>query len=440
MSRTINLNLRNRTRAQKRISQSTTRYNVACWGRQSGKTTFGLDKMIYKPLQGIKGGIYWHILQTYSAAEIAFERQCRQLWGSDLIRKKPHESDLCIFLQNDANVFYKSGDKPQNLRAETLCGAIIDECRQQKKEVWTQVVVPMLGRYDGWADLYSTPNGFDWFYDIYENAKTVNPEGQWSTFHAPSTECWWWNEKQIAQAKASMSEAEFAQEILAEFRDLFSGKAYTVNQGNFTEQSPFTRDGSLLNPRLPIIVGLDFNVGHMRWVLGQCAGPRFYWFDEISVDNTNTQQCSKELAHKIEQLKGRFTKLIIVGDATGKSRHSSASESDYAILCGEMDRCGIKWENHTPESNPPVKERVNTVNTHFMNALGEINMFVNPKNCKQLKRDLERVAWKQGAETILDQFKDKSLTHASDAMGYPVCVLSPLGLNNQVGTLKVINR
>ena len=38
--------------APKRISQSIKRFNVASWGRQSGKTTFGLDKMIYKPLQG----------------------------------------------------------------------------------------------------------------------------------------------------------------------------------------------------------------------------------------------------------------------------------------------------------------------------------------------------------------------------------------------------
>lgn len=232
--------MRRRTPAQQRISRSNARFNIACWGRQSGKTTFGLDKMVYKPLQGRKGGIYWNVLQTYSAAEVAFDRYCRLLYNSGLARRKPNESDLCFFLQNDANVFFKSGDKPQNMRSETLDGLILDECRQQRPETWKQILMPMLSRHKGWADFYSTPNGFDWFYDLYEMARIINPGGEWSTFHAPSTECWWWDEEQIQQAKASMSEAEFAQEILAEFRELHQGSAYmNYSSANERETSPF---------------------------------------------------------------------------------------------------------------------------------------------------------------------------------------------------------
>src|SRR5512135_2807285 len=182
----LNLQMRRRTPAQIKYHNSQKRFNVASWGRQSGKTTSGLDKYVYKPLQGRSNGIYWYILQTYSAAEIAFNRYydllrpCKHLLGS-----APNRSDLFFTLVNGSKVFFKSGDNFENLRAETLDGCIIDEVRQQNSMLWTSVVRPMLAKRKGWCDFLSTPNGFDHFYDLYEFAK-LHPD-EWATFHAPST-------------------------------------------------------------------------------------------------------------------------------------------------------------------------------------------------------------------------------------------------------------
>lgn len=439
----ITLQMKKRTPPQKRISKSESRFNIAAWGRQTGKTTFGIDKMIFKPLMGRALGIYWYILQTSAAAEIAFNRYWHELKRAPhLMMDKPNESEKKVTLVNGATVFFKSGHNFEDLRAETLDGAIIDEMRQQSPKLWPLVVRPMLSKRKGWCDFYSTPNGFDHFYDMFETAKQKK---NWSTFHAPSWESPWWDQEEIASARSEMSASEFDQEIGAEFRNIHVGKAYTSDgPHNRLFSSPFCAPGEQVHRMLPVVVGLDFNVGHMRWTLGQFRGPISYWFDEVAVDNTNTQQCAPVLVEKLVALRDQgllkgSPQVKICGDATGESRRSSATESDYDIICAALDRAEITWTNDTPDGNPPVKTRVNTMNARLKAADGTVTLFYNELRCPMLKRDFDRVSWKSGTSE-LDQTTDKSLTHATDSVGYPVTVYTPIELHGSVGTLKVIRR
>lgn len=431
--------MRKRTPPQIRGHNSKSRFNVLRWGRQTGKTTYGIDKMTYKPLIGRKGGVYWYVLQTYSAAEVAYDRHCRILHQSkELLKKKPNDSELSIPYFNDAKLFYKSGEVLEDLRVETLDGAVIDECRQQDPKLWTRVMRPMLARRKAWCDFLSTPNGFDWFYDL-NNFADLHPE-EWSTFHSPCTEAPWWTPEEIDSSRQTMSEAEFAQEIMAEFRDLVSGKAYmTFGDYNVVDSNPFM--GVITHaphPVLPIVVAMDFNLNPMAWTLGQYRGEDFYWYDEIYLRNSHTQEAVKEL---IERVRGHKPGIIIVGDATGKAgQRAAAGQSDYDIIFQALKSAGITYLNRTPDSNPAVKDRVNTMNAACKAADGQVHMFVLRSGCPMLIRDMRRVAWKSGATMILDQTKDPDLTHSSDGVGYAHCVLAPLRGIRNVGTLKVITR
>lgn len=398
--------------------------------------------MTYRPLQARRGGVYWYILQTNAAAEVAFNRFWDMHRDSGLLKRKPNESEKFATLINNATVHFKSGDNFQDLRVETLDGAIIDEVRQQAPQLWTQIVRPMLSRRKGWCDFYSTPAGFDHFKDLYDFA-VLHPE-EWATFHAPSTEAWWWTPEEIESARATMSEAEFAQEILAEFRNIHTGKVY-LSEGvhNHMEHSPFTTDGTLVSQYLPVTVGMDFNVNPMSWHLGQFRGHASYWFDEIHVSNTNTPECATELVHRLiairEQGKLKHNPQVeLIGDSTGESRNTKATKSDYSIIIEELQKAGITWINRTPESNPPVKERVNTMNARLKSADGSVSLWYHPVKCPMLKKDFERVSWKQGAQSILDQTTDSSLTHASDSVGYPVVVKSPIERTGSVGTIRIV--
>jgi hypothetical protein len=426
--------MRHRTPPQKRISESTKRFNVAVWGRQSGKTTHGGDKMVYAPLQGRPEGIYWHVLQTYSAAEIAFNRYLRLVKNTQVFKRK-NESERWVQLLNGRMVHFKSGYNFDDLRAETLDGCIIDEVRQQPPELWPEVIRPMLSRRRGWCDFYSTPNGFDHFKDLYDFA--LEHPDEWATFHAPSTEAWWWTEEEVASAQASMSEDVFAQEILAEFREIGVGKAYK-NHGSWNQatENPFAIRGQPWSPYLPIIVGLDFNVGLMCWELLQNHGRDFYFGDEIAVANTDSEECAKVLAEKV---KDHPAGIVLVGDASGNARRTSAvGKTDYTIIKNVLQSYGIKFENRTPSENPFIKDRINCINGLLKAADGSVHLWYGPQN-KYLKRDFERVKWKQGADGAILDKSDPLATHASDAGGYPICVLSDL-MRTKPGVMRVIQR
>jgi len=430
--------LRRRTLPQKKLHESKARFNVASWGRQSGKTTAGLDKMLYKPLQGRPFGIYWYVLQTYSAAEIAFHRYCQNFWRDrGLLGGQPNKSDLFVPLINGAVVHFKSGDNFENLRAETLDGCIIDELRQQNSALWPRVIRAMLAKHKGWCDFYSTPNGHDHFYDLYQFA--IEHPDEWSIFHAPSIEAPWWDASEIESAKASMSEDEFAQEILAEFREIGKGKVY-INHGlhNQRTENPFAIRGYLWSHYLPIIVGLDFNVASMRWLLMQHRAGDFYVGDEIApMGYTNTEETVGVL---IEKVRGHKPGVILIGDASGKSQKTSASGStDYSIIMKALKEAGIPVHNYTPESNPLVKDRVNMVNSRLKSANGQVHLWYHPLNCKHLKRDFERVVWKEGAQGAIMEKSDSTLTHASDALGYPICHYSK-EWKSSPGVLRVVPR
>ncbi len=435
------------TRPQQKLTASTKRFNYGVWGRQSGKTTWGIEKMLWKPQQGPKQAIYWYVLQTWPAAEVAFRRYMdfyRQAPG--LFEERPNQSDLRFRLRgSDRYVFFKSGENYQDMRIETLDGAIVDEYRQQHPTIWSEIIRPMLAKKKGWGDVLTTPNGFDHSYDLYEEA-LGNPE-EWGVVHAPSTEAWWWTPAEILSAKRAMSEALFAQEILAEFRDMMKGKAYLSHgQHNQLLQTPFmTSDPELLvSDKYPIVLGCDFNLNPMSWHLGQTDKLKWYWFDEIHLQNSHTPEAAKELIERLHliQVRGLMRsqpQLVICGDATGAAgQRAAAAQSDYDVLLRALKKANFSYRNETPAANPRIKDRIQTMNSHLRSADGFTTFYYHPIKCPKLKRDFDRVTWK--GEGILDEGTDKQLTHSSDSVGYPVTKMTPLKSIKEVGKARVIVR
>jgi len=356
-----------------------------------------------------------------------------------LVIKKRNQTELRLKFINNSQIRFVSGESSQNLRGETIHGAVIDEVRDQHPDLWPMLIRPMLATTQGWATFLSTPNGFDTFYDLAEVAKS-DATGRWGFISAPSTANPHFSQDEFEQAKRDMSDAVFAQEILAEFRDLTKGKAY-INASRENERltSPFSLDGGLISPHLPICVFMDFNVNPMAWLLGQYKfSGEFYFFDEIWLEGSNTQEAAKVLADRVRDHKPG---CVVVGDASGNSRRTaSAGKTDYTILQDVLSREGIHYENRTPDSNPAVKDRINCVNAKLKGADGAVRLFFHPEKCKHLKKDLDRVCWKPGSgQAIIDKTSDSTLTHISDAMGYGVYELSDKWQPSP-GVLRVIRR
>lgn len=424
------------TDAQLRGHMSKHPFNVLRWGRQSGKSTWGNNRLLDKTWR-VPDSRHWYVGPTYRLANQMFERALFSLKsGKNAAMRDCSATELMIELLCGGRIYYLSGENLSSLPGETLNGAIVDECRDQRhlKELWTRVLFPMLGTTGGGCDFLSTPNGFDYFYDLDQKAKT-NPS--WGSFHAPSWSNPLWTPQMLREAKEEMSEDLYAQEIEAEFRDLGSGScASSFGEHNTNKKSPFAVGDEEISANLPILVGMDFNLNPMSWVLGQYRNRDIHYHDEIYLERSNTPEAAEVLC---ERVKGHKLGVVIIGDASGKAgQRAAAGESDYSIIKQLLKAHGIPYRDLTPESNPTIKDRVNTFNAGCKSADGSVHLTFGPK-CKRTVKDIQKRKWKEGAATLAFDNSDPMAGHLFDAASYPSCVLAPI---KPVTTIKmhVINR
>lgn len=425
---------------QKKLHESNARFKVAAFGRQSGKSTWGNQELLKRAWE--KPGTHlWFISPTFDQAKIQYRRLIASLWECRGILLEKNLSELRIKLSNNSTIMFKSGEVFDNLRSDTLDGVIIDEVRDQQADLWPMVIRPMLTTTKGWAAFIGTPSGFDHFFDLFTYAQS-STDKRWAAFQAPSTCNPLITQDEIDDAKRTMSTAQFEQEYMAQFRDLTSGKAYlNFTEENLRRESPFVQ-GGIIHRQLPIVVAMDFNLSPMAWTLGQKKVDDFYWFDEVWLKGTHTQEAAELLCQKIIGHGHKDVGVILAGDATSKSgQRAAAGQSDYDIVCQTLDRHGIKWMNVTPDSNPQVKDRVNNLNAKLKDGLGTQHMWFHPDLCPMAVRDFQRVVWKQSAGgVLLDQTSNTELTHSSDGIGYAAFALSPLKYDAALPTLRVILR
>jgi hypothetical protein len=425
--------------AQLRYHQSGARYRVCAWGRQAGKSTGSLNDIVKKAWE-IPGSTNWFISPTHDQAKVQYRRLVGMLWPVSEIMLKKNQSELRVKLINQSQIVFKGGQNFEALRGETLNGCVIDEVREQDRNLWPMVIRPMLATTKGWASFISTPNGFDSFYDLASQAMG-DSSGEWFFMNAPSNANPLISLKEIENMKKNMNEKQFRQEVMAEFVDLTSGKAYySFSSENLRTQNPFAPIGSKLSKHLPIAVGMDFNVNPMCWTLGQHKIKSFHWFDEIALEQSNTLEAAEVLAQKV---KGHDPGIVIVGDASGKSRSTaSAGKTDYDIIATVLRRHGIRFENRTPESNPLVRDRVNMVNLTLRSATGDVNMTIDPVGCPRLVKDFERVTIRESTAGIfaLEKSRDPSITHSSDGVGYYIYKMVGEQLDDRPIDLRVLIR
>jgi hypothetical protein len=427
---------------QLELHNSTKRYRIGLFGRQSGKSTFANNELLKTAWESV-GTNHWFLSPTFAQCKVQYRRMVGSLLNCPEAMLSRHKSDLRLKLLSQSAIAYKSGDNFENLRGETLNSAIIDEVRDQDPKLWPMIIRPMLSTTKGRASFISTPNGYDFFYDLYLFAKE-HPD-DWDVVTAPSTANPLFTLKEYEDARATMTDKQFRQEILAEFLDLTAGKAYyAFNDDNINER-PFwgTAPETWISPHRTIVIGMDFNLNPMSWTLGQTNLQQWYWAKEVYLENSNTVEASIALCELLESYRSKGwlradPQLLIVGDAAGKaSQRAAASKSDYDIVLGMLRDRGYTFDDQTPESNPLVKDRVNAVNAKLRTADGTSLMRISPTGCPRLIRDLQRVTWKEGA-VILDKTRDASLTHASDSIGYAIHKITPIKQVTEVGVPKVV--
>lgn len=169
----------------------------------------------------------------------------------------------------------------------------------------------------------------------------------------------------------------------------------------------------------PIYMTWDFNIGDGKPLsVGFCqhTPDATHIYNEIVVEGQRTLDACDEAFER--GLISRDQKIIIHGDASGRSRDTRSKKSDYAIIENFMANLNMNFEMDVPSANPRVRDRHNIMNGRICNANNKRSLFVY-KDAPTADEALRLTALKKGGQYVEDD--SKSYQHIGTAIGYSVC-------------------
>jgi phage FluMu gp28-like protein len=200
---------------QRRILNDETRFRVVAAGRRTGKTTFARNDCFEYAWQN-PGAYVWYVAPTDAdARELAFEPLVNEIIPEAALDGEPKRSSPReIYLTNGSRIQIRSARTSS--RGRGLDRAYLDEACEYGGDYWKEVVRPSLSDKEGGALIMSTPQGRNYFYDLFQRGGDDSyPE--WSSHHATTYDNPHVPDSEVEKARRTLPERVFTQEYLAEF-------------------------------------------------------------------------------------------------------------------------------------------------------------------------------------------------------------------------------
>ncbi|ELA7322647.1 terminase family protein [Vibrio parahaemolyticus] len=385
--------------AQAQIARHPARFKCVVAGRRFGKSHLCLVRMITEASKG-KNRRIWYIAPSFRMAKQIMWRELKNNIPKSWLAKKPNETELTLELRNGTEISCKGADNPDSLRGVGLDYVVLDEYQDMRKEVWEECIRPTLATTGGHALFIGTPKSYNLLYDAYIAGQDPN-KPQWMSWQFPTIVSPFIPKHEIEQARRDMDPRTFQQEFEASFLNV-SGRVYYP-----FDRSTHVRDYVKFNPKLPICVGMDFNIDPMSMVVMQEQEDGKIWIvDEIVQFNSNVDDAAEELARRYWR---HLDQTTIYPDPAGKARQHARGETSLDVL-REHGFKRIKYRR----KHPAIDDRVNAVNRKLQAADGTIGIEV-AAHCKHVIRSFEQTMYKEGSRDIN---KKMSVEHVTDALGY----------------------
>lgn len=204
------------SRWQKRVFRNRKRFTTISAGRQSGKTFLCVFLIILNALTK-KRSINWWVAPTYDPAKIAF-RRCLNFLADRGIPHKVNRTELRIELPHSGSVIqFRSADREDGLRGETVDFIVIDEMGLLKRDAWEFALRGTITVTNADAIFIGTPKGKNLFYDLF--IKGQDPQNdEYVSFQVESRESPYFSDKEWGQVKR-LPQRVFEQEYQAKFID-----------------------------------------------------------------------------------------------------------------------------------------------------------------------------------------------------------------------------
>tara|TARA_R100000808_G_scaffold24717_1_gene57835 strand:- start:2089 stop:3411 length:1323 start_codon:yes stop_codon:yes gene_type:complete len=388
--------------------KDTAQFFVMVCGRRFGKTTASAMEATYYASQPNKK--IWLVGLSYDKADLMF----REVWQKMVIGRandieRASEKERYIKFKWGTTVEAKSADNPDSLVGEGLDLLIMDEVAKMKRKIWDMYLSPTLSDRKGKGIFITTPEGFNWIYDLFLLGKV---DDLWESHQAPT-----WdnnivfpdgkNDQFLVERKRNMSKELYEQEYGAMFTS-FEGRVYPFDRNLDMGEFPY-------NPNHPTFCSIDFGF----------RMPAALWFQTYLVGGIWHINVIDEIVHEQNIKTDEFAAMIkskrysvreYYGDPAGMQAQGQSGLGDIEIF----RRKGIQIKSIRDKVSRSIASGISHVRGFIENAQGQRFVHLD-KKCKGLAEDLENYRYPEageGKDLKPDPVKDGRHDHSMDAFRY----------------------
>ena len=366
------------------------RFVSAAVSRRQGKTY--IANIIGQLVSLVPGSNILIMSPNYSLSQISFDLQRNLIKHFDLEVTKDNAKDKVIEISNGSAVRMGSVNQVDSCVGRSYDLIIFDEAAlADGKDAFNVALRPTLDKDNSKAIFISTPRGRNnWFSEFfYRGFSDEFPE--WCSIRATYKDNPRMSETDIAEARKSMSEAEFRQEYEADF-NTYEGQIWKFN---FETQ---VKDFSQLDTsKMDVFAGLD--VGYkdptaMCVIAYDWDTEQYYLVDEYFDAERTTEQHAAEIQKLIDRWDIDF---IYIDSAAQQTRFDFAQNYDISTI--------------------NAKKSVLDGIGHVSGIIENDTLFVD-QEAQQSLSCLDAYQWDPNPNLMKEKPKHNMASHMADALRY----------------------
>lgn len=404
----VNLGL---TEPQEEFVFSLEKFPLFCAGFGAGKSQALVARSSVQALQFGPQGIF---TPTYDLMRLVFFPRITAMLSDWKVPHKLNKTDKVLEIAGGFPIIFRTMDNPDAIVGFEIADALVDELdtlpHAHAEAAWNKIIgrcrYNKRGGGRNTAGVGTTPEGFRFVYQRW--VKNAKPGYQIIRAHSQSNPNL--SEDYLQGLRDSYPPALLRAYLAGEFVNMQMGAVYP----DFDRVLNHTDDA--VEPGVALHIGMDFNVNNCSAVVAKIGDDHCHVVAE-HVKVRDTRQM-------IELLQDTYPTqhLSIYPDASGAhTKSSNASESDLALLRA------AGFTVRARGSNPPVRDRVASLQGFIHNASGARRLRVNTLACPTVTDCLEQQAYDQAGSPDKKAGND----HTNDALGYLVHYRWPIARNTR---------
>lgn len=329
---------------------------------------------------------------NYNLSQISFDLQRNLIKHFDLEVRKDNAKDRVIELSNSSTIRMGSVNQVDSCVGRSYDLIIFDEAALvDGEDAFNVALRPTLDKENSKALFISTPRGKNNWFSKFFNRGFTDEFPEWASIRATYLDNPRMSERDIEEARRSMSEAEFRQEYEADF-NTFEGQIWNFDYENCT--------GNLLEldtRRMDVIAGLD--VGYrdptaLCVIAYDWTEEKYYLVDEYY----NSERTTEQHAIEIQKLIDKWDiDCIFIDSAAQQTRFDLAQQYDIS----------------TNNAKKSVLDGISRVEKIIDN-----DTLIVDQNCKETLACLDQYQWDPNPNLLREKPKHNMASHMADALRY----------------------